>query len=163
MRKLRAWLLRLWGLFNGNRYGKDFAEEIEAHLQMHIEDNLRSGMNPEQARRQAILKLGGMEKTVQDYRDGTTLPLVETLWQDLRFTIRQLRKNPGFATTAILVLTLGIGAAVAIFAFADAALIKPLPYREPSRLVGIFGSIPLGPRFHLSFPDSRPNTYNGAP
>ncbi len=153
VRKLRGWLLRLWRLFSRNLSDQEFAEEIETHLQMQIDDNLRSGMNPERARREAILKLGAMELTMQAYRDRTTLPFVETLWQDLRSTIRQLRKNPGFAATAILVLTLGIGATVAIFAFADAALIKPLPYREPSRLVGIFGSIPLGPRFHLSFPD----------
>jgi macrolide transport system ATP-binding/permease protein len=153
MRKLRGWLLRLWGLFSRNHSDKEFAEEIETHLQMQIEDNLRSGMDPEQARREAILKSGGIEGTMQAYRERTTLPFVETLGQDLRYTLRQLRKNPGFAATAILVLTLGIGATVSIFSFADAALIKPLPYREPSRLVVIFGSIPLGPRFHLSFPD----------
>jgi hypothetical protein len=91
--------------------------------------------------------------TKQAYRDANTVPFVETLLQDLRYTIRQLRKNPGFASTAVLMLTLGIGASVSIFAFVDAALNRPLPYREPSRLVGIFGSIPLGPKFHLSFPD----------
>jgi macrolide transport system ATP-binding/permease protein len=152
MRKLRAWIMRLWGQFTRTP-DKEFAEEIESHLQMQIEDNLRSGMDAKQARREALVKSGGMERTMQAYREGNSLPLVETLYQDLRYTIRQLRKNPGFAATAILVLTLGIGATVAIFSFADAALIKPLPYRGPSRLVVIFGSIPLGQRFHLSFPD----------
>ena len=153
MRKLRAWFMRCGGLLRRNRHDDDFLEEIETHLQMQIGANLRSGMNLEQARREAIVKLGAMETTMQSYRDGTTLPFVETLWQDLRYTIRQLRKNPSFAATAVVVLALGIGATVAIFSFADAALIKPLPYREPSRLVVVFGSIPLGPRFHLSFPD----------
>jgi macrolide transport system ATP-binding/permease protein len=153
VRKLRAWLLRFWMLSQRDLHDREFAEEIETHLQMHMKDNLRSGMSPEKARREAILKLGGVEKTTQAYREASTLPFVETLWQDLRYTIHQLRKNPGFAATAILVLTLGIGAAVSIFAFVDAALIRPLPYREPSRLVVIFGSIPLGPKFHLSFPD----------
>jgi predicted permease len=153
MRKLRAWLMRLWGLSNENLHDREFAEEIATHLEMHVEDNLRSGMAPEQARREAILKLGGVEMTKQAYRDANTVPFVETLLQDLRYTIRQLRKNPGFTSTAVLMLTLGIGASVAIFTFVDAALIRPLPYREPSRLVGIFGSIPLGPKFHLSFPD----------
>jgi macrolide transport system ATP-binding/permease protein len=153
MRKLRAWLVRLWGLPQQKLQDQQFAEEIEAHLQMHIADNLRSGMDPERARREALIKLGGIEITAQAYREGSTLPFIETLWQDLRYTLRQLRKNPAFAVTAILVLSLGIGATVAIFAFADAALIKPLPYREPSRLLVIFGSTPLGPRFHLSFPD----------
>ncbi len=153
MRKLRAWLMRLWGSSNRDLHDREFAEEIETHLQMHIADNLRSGMEPEQARREAILKLGGVEMVQQAYREGSALPLGETLWHDLRYTFRQLRKNPGFAATAILVLTLGIGAAATIFAFVDAALIKPLPYRDPSRLVVVFGSIPLGPKFHLSFPD----------
>jgi macrolide transport system ATP-binding/permease protein len=158
MRKLRAWLLRLWGftrrdLHERDLHDNDFAEEIETHLQMQIEDNLRSGMGPQQARRQALIKSGGMEVTMQAYREGTTLPFFETLVQDLRYTLRQLRKNPGFAATAILVLTLGIGASVAIFSFVDAALIKPFPYHDPSRLAVIFGSIPLGNRFHLSFPD----------
>ncbi len=153
MRKLRAWLLRFWGFIQRDRHDNAFAEEIETHLQMQIDDNLRSGMHPTQARRDALIKSGGMEVTMQAYRDGTTLPLFETLYQDLRYTLRQLRKNPGFAATAILVLTLGIGAPVAIFSFADAALIRTLPYRDPSRLAVIFGSIPLGNRFHLSFPD----------
>ena len=153
MRKLRAWMLRLWGQFNLDHSDKEFAEEMEIHLEMQIEDNLRSGMSQGQARREALLKSGGMETSMQAYRDRTSLPLVETLIQDLSYTIRQLRKNPGFTATAVLVLTLGVGATVAIFSFADAALIKPLPYREPSRLVVIFGSIPLGQRFHLSFPD----------
>jgi predicted permease len=73
--------------------------------------------------------------------------------QDFRFALRQLRKNTGFATTAILILTLGIGASVAIFGFVDAALIKPLPYKDSNRLVVLFESIPLGLRFHLSYPD----------
>ena len=77
----------------------------------------------------------------------------ESVLQDIRFGLRQLRKNPGFAATTVLILTLGIGASVAIFSFVDAALIKPLPYKNPSRLVVLFESIPLGPRFHLSYLD----------
>ena len=145
--------MRLWGLPKQKVQDREFAEELESHLQMHVADNLRAGMDPERARRAALLKLGGIEKTTQAHREGNALPFVETLWQDLRYTVRQLRKNPAFAVTAILVLALGIGATVGIFSFADAALIKPLPYREPSRLLVIFGSTPLGPRFHLSFPD----------
>ncbi len=77
----------------------------------------------------------------------------ESIVQDFRFALRQLRKNPGFAVTAILILTLGIGASVAIFSFVDAALIKPLPYKDPSRLAVLFESVPIGPRFHLSYLD----------
>lgn len=153
MRKLRSLLARLASLLRVRRDDREFSEEIASHLQMHVEDNIRSGLTPEQARRAALIKLGGVEATTQAYRDQAALPFVEALAQDLRYTLRQLRKNPGFAATALLVLTLGIGATVAVFSFVDAALIKPLPYRDPSRLVVVFGSIPLGPRFHLSFPD----------
>jgi macrolide transport system ATP-binding/permease protein len=153
MRKVRAIVLRLWRLPHGKQQDRDFAEELQSHLQMHIEDYIRSGMTPEEARREALLRLGGIEATTQAYRDQMALPILEALLQDLRYTLRQLRKNPGFAVTALLVLTLGMGAPVAMFSFVDAALIKPLPYRDPSHLVVIFGSIPLGPRFHLSFPD----------
>ena len=127
--------------------------ELDSHVQLHTEENIRAGMAPEQARRTALLKLGGAESTRQAYRERSTLPLIENLLQDLRFAQRQLGKNPGFTLTAILILTLGIAANVAIFAFVDAALIKPLPYRQPNRLLALFESIPLGPRFHLSVPD----------
>lgn len=152
MRRLRAWLLRLWGLRHQKLQDQQFAEEIESHLQMHIADNLRSGMDPERARREALLKLGGIETITQAYREGQTLPFVETLWQDLRYTFRQQRKNPAFAITAILVLTLGIGATVGIFAFADAALLKPLRYCEPTRLAVIFGAFLSVHTFTTPFP-----------
>jgi macrolide transport system ATP-binding/permease protein len=76
-----------------------------------------------------------------------------TILQDLRFAVRQLRKNPGFTFTAVIVFALGIGASTAIFAFVDAALVKPLPYRDPSRLVALYERIPVGDRYHLSFGD----------
>ena len=153
MSTLRAWFLRLWNFSHRTTRDGEFTEELDSHLQMHIADNLRSGMSPEEARRAALVKLGGIESTTQAWRDQSTLPFFEALTQDLRYTLRQLRKNPGFAATALIVLTFGIGATVTIFSFVDAALIKPLPYRDPSRLVTIFGTTPLGPRFHLSFPD----------
>ena len=78
---------------------------------------------------------------------------MRTILQDLRFAARQLRKSPGFTFTAVLVFALGIGASTAIFAFVDAALVKPLPYQAPSRLVALFERIPVGDRYHLSYPD----------
>src|SRR5580698_7423158 len=76
-----------------------------------------------------------------------------TILQDLRFALRQLRKNPGFTFTAVVIFALGIGASTAIFAFVDAALVKPLPYRDPSRLVALYERIPVGDRYHLSYGD----------
>ena len=153
MSQLRAWMSRLGGLFRRDQRDRAFAEELESHLQMHIEDNVRAGMTPEAARRDAILKLGGLESTRQDYRERGTVPFVEHLAQDVRFAVRQLVKNPGFTVTAILMLGLGLGASVAIFAFVDAALIEPLPYPDPTRLVHVTESTPQMPRANLSYPD----------
>jgi len=153
MKRLRAWLIRLAGLRSSARRECELSDEIEAHLQMHIFDNLRSGMRPEQARREAILKLGGVEPTKEAYRDRRTVPFLENLLRDTRYAIRQLRKNPGFTCTAVLVLGLGICASVAIFAFVDATLIKPLPYRDPARLVGLFETVQFCPQCPLSYPD----------
>ncbi len=153
MKPLRAWVMRLAGLFSKTRRDQELAEEIDSHLQMHIDDNLRAGMTPEQARRAALLKLGGVESTKQACRERSTVPVLEHLLQDVNFAVRQLRKNPGFAGTAVLVLALGICASVAIYAFVDAALIKPLPYPNPTRLVGVTESVALFPRANLSYLD----------
>src|SRR6476660_9221808 len=151
MRKLRALLLRLKGLFHKD--DRDFADELESHLQMHIDDNIRAGMSPQEARRVAVMRLGGVDQAKEAYRDRATIPLLESLVQDLRFTLRQLRKNPAFTVTATAMIALGISASVAIFAFVDAALIKPLPYRDPSSLILATETTPQIPQANLSYPD----------
>jgi macrolide transport system ATP-binding/permease protein len=153
MKSLRAWLRRFAGMFSAARREQEFASELEGHLQMQIDDNVRAGMTEEKARRAAILKIGGLEHTRQAYRERGTVPFFETLLQDLRFATRQLWKNPGFTITAVLMLALGIAASVAIFAFVDAALLKPLPYPNPSSLVDVTESIALFPHANLSYPD----------
>ena len=138
MRQLRAWWQRMRGLARGSSREQEMSDEIESHIQMQSEENQRAGMTPQEARRRAILKMGGVERTRQAYRERDTLPLIENLLQDLRFAFRQLGKNPGFAVTAVLILTLGIAASVALFAFVDAALLKPLPYAQPNRLAAVY-------------------------
>jgi macrolide transport system ATP-binding/permease protein len=153
MKTLRAWMMRLGGLFGKERRETELAEEIQSLLDMHVAENLRAGMVPVQARREALLKLGGVEPFKESYRDRSTVPLLEHLMLDLRFTARQLRRSPAFAATVRLVLALGICANVAIFAFVDAALIKPLPYPDPTRLVAVTESSSNLARANLSYLD----------
>ena len=152
MRWLRAWSIRFAGLFSGGKR-REFSEELESHLQMHIDDNVRAGMTPEQARRAAMMKLGGVDAVQEAYSDQGTIPMVESLLQDVRFAIRQLARNPGFTFTAILMLSLGMAASISIFSFVDATLIKPLPYHEPNRLVDVTESVAAFPRANLSYLD----------
>ncbi len=153
MRQLRAWMLRLAGLVPSGRRERDLADELAGHLQMHVDDNVRAGMTGEQARRAALLKLGGMEPAKEAWRERSSLPLLENLLRDFRFAVRQLRNNPGFTTTAVLMLALGMCASAAIFAFVDAALIAPLPYRNPERLVGLVDKSGTAGVVAFSYPD----------
>ncbi|HWZ97605.1 MAG TPA: ABC transporter permease [Candidatus Dormibacteraeota bacterium] len=138
--KLRSAALRFANPFRKQKLDYDLSNELESHLQLHIEDNLRSGMSPAEARRDALLKLGGHQQTKEAFRDRASFSVLENLFRDFRFAIRQLRKNLGFTSVAVLTLTLGIGANTAIFSVVYATLVAPLPYPHPEQLVMLWSN-----------------------
>jgi macrolide transport system ATP-binding/permease protein len=124
MRCIRASLRRLAGIFTSSHREREMAEEIESHLQMHIDDNIRAGLPPAEARRQALLKFGAMEAVKEEYRDRGGFPVLVRIGQDLRFAVRLLRKAPGFSATAIVTIALAVGVNAAIFAVLNAAALQ---------------------------------------
>ena len=135
MSRLRIFLSRLRGLFLKRNLEQELADEIESHLEMQIEDNLRRGMSPDEARYAALRQFGGVDQVKEDYRDRRSLPFVETFLRDLKYGGRMLRRSPIVTTVAILSLALGIGANTALFSVVDAVLLKTLPVEAPDRLV----------------------------
>src|SRR3984885_12468526 len=151
MRLANIFRLRLRSLFARAVVEQELDEELRYHLERQVEENLAAGMSREDAQRAAPQSIHGFEQRKEECRDMRGLNLIDNLVQDVRFAIRQLRKNPGFTSTAILMLALGMSASVAIFAFVDAALIKPLPYRNPRRLVAVFETAATCPRCNVSY------------
>ncbi len=138
----RAAFLRFINIFRKQKLDRELSAELESHLQFHMEDNLRTGMSAAEARRLALLKLGGLQQTSENYRDQRSARFLESLWHDALFGFRQLLKNPGFTSVAIFTLALGIGANSAIFSFVSGTLLRQLPYRDPDRLIQLWSSEP---------------------
>jgi len=134
---------RLRGLFRRDHSDRDLDDEVRFHLEMQIEDNLKTGMDPAEARYAAMRSFGGVETMKESYRDQRTYAYIENFAQDVHYGLRTLRKTPGFAITAILLLALAIGANTAMFSVLHTVLLQPLPYESPERLAMLWTENPV--------------------
>jgi predicted permease len=139
---LRRFLIRLANFATGRSADERLREEIAEHLAFQTEENLRAGMTPVEARRQAALKFGAAQAIREDHHAEHSLPFFENLLFDLRYAVRMLVRSPGFSLIAIATIALGIGATTAIYSVIDATLLHPLPYPHPSELVRIQADLP---------------------
>jgi predicted permease len=135
--RLQHAIARFRALFTAADLDHDLDEELDSHVAMLTEENIRRGMSEEEALRSAYLQVGSRESTKQLHREVRGLPFLETLAQDLRYTVRTLRRDSSFAIFAILIVGLGIGASCTIFSVVNALLLRPLPFRDPRRLVWV--------------------------
>ena len=138
MRRIRAFFLRLAALFRRTSREAELSEELESLIEMHTEENIRAGMLPEEARRQAILRFGSVEWTKVECRDQLVLAWLETFLLDMRYAARSIARNPVYAAAVMAILACGIGATTAMFAVVRAIVLPRLPYTDPANLAGIY-------------------------
>ena len=153
MRTLRAWLMRAAGLFGSGARDRDLADEIESHLQLHIEDNIRAGLGPAEARRAALLKFGAVEEVKEQVRDRHGVPSVGHFARDVRYALRMMKKTPAFTTVAVAALALGIGVNTTVFSALNALALRPLDVVHPEQLARVYRSTRSDPYGALSYPD----------
>jgi predicted permease len=135
--RIRSALARARAFANKPLGDADLEQELASHLNFAIEDNLGRGLSPEEARRQALIRFGGIEQSREQQRAARGLPMLDILLQDLRYTLRTLRRDRGFTVIAILILALGIGANIAVFSVVNTLMLRPLPFGDPARLLWI--------------------------
>ena len=138
-----SYVSRIRGLITSRTLDEEFDQELATHLDLLIEEHLKRGLSPDEARRAAILRFGGRMQVKECQREHRSLPLVDTTLQDIRYAFRGMRKHPAFSLVAVATLAVGIGAGTAVFSFVRAVLLRPLPYARPEELVRVFETNPL--------------------
>ena len=142
MRYVRAFLLRLWALLRSRQMDREIEDEIASHLAEAKDEYIQRGLSPEDAHWAALRSFGGVTQSKEVYRQVRSFMWLDDLMRELRYALRTLRRSPGFATAAIFMLALGIGATTAMFSVVNGVLLRPLPYPEQDRLIEIVHEAP---------------------
>src|ERR1700722_13273261 len=166
MRILRRFFARLLNLGANRAQDERLREEIEGHIALQTQENIRAGVSPVEARRRAILKFGGVEGIKQEYRAKRGLPLVENFLQDVRFAIRGLRRTPGLTAFVAITLALGIGMTSATFSMVDGLIFRPYPVPHPGNVVSLVSTTHDDPYDSFSYREyldirDKTNSYDG--
>ena len=140
MRWLDALRLRIRALVRGGAVDAELQDEIQLHLQQLIDENLVAGMSPSAARTAALREFGGVQQVMEESRDARGVAWIGNLLHDIKYGARLMARAPGFTAAAILTVALGIGATTAMFSVVYGVVLKPLPYRDPDRLVDIWNT-----------------------
>jgi len=144
MDSLRRAVQRAGSFFRKAPLDRELDAEMQSHLELAVDENLKRGLSPEEARRQALIRFGGVVQAKEQQREERGVPWLDVLLQDLRYTWRTLRRDRVFTVVAVLILALGIGANVAVFSVVNTILLRPLPFRDPEQLVWLAGNNGIG-------------------
>src|SRR5215470_17383945 len=155
MKSLRRFFARLFSSATRQTQEERLREEIDEHITLQTAENLRAGLSPVEARRQAMLKFGGVEAVKEDYRAERGLLLIENLARDFRFAVRMLRKSHSFTAVAVVTLAMAIGANAVVFDVMDALILRPLNVPQPESLYGTEYGVDTGFQSYPNYVDLR--------